>query len=209
MKVRVLVGMMGLTALSVGLLAAPAQAATSQGCSGSISSVDSQGAPLDAVAVPSSNGTTARPFRLLWGTPVTWQGQSAVPVTSGTWQLTVQHPSWLFALGELVSGHQGGLNGTFDTGQGGTTFTNTFTPSSIEPVTLPGKYEVGFKVTGSGGVQCAGTMSVLVVDSPFRNPLFWLAALLIVGALVMLFVFGITKLTRPVYVRANDREGFK
>jgi hypothetical protein len=206
---RAVPGVVVLSALAVVLLASPARAATSQGCSGSISSTSVANVPLDTVAVPGTGGTIPSPFRLLWGDPVTWTGQTPQPVTTGTWQLTVQHPSWLFTLGELVTGHQHGLNGTFDSGQGATTFTNSFTPSSIEPVTLPGKYEVAFAVTGSGGVQCTGTMSVQVIDSPFRNPLFWLAAILTVAGLVMLFFFGITKLTRPVYVRANDREGSK
>jgi hypothetical protein len=209
MKVRAIPGLLVLTVFTVGLLASPAQAATSQGCSGSIASTTSGGTPLDSVAVPSSTGTTADPFRLLWGNPVSWQGQSPLPVTTGTWRLTVRNPSWLFGLGQLLSGHQHGLSGTFDTGQGGMTFSNTFTPSAIEPVTLPGKYDVAFSVTGDGGVRCTGTISVAVVDSPFRNPLFWLAALLMIGGLVMLFAFGITKLTRPVYVRPTEREGFK
>ncbi len=197
-----------LTALAVGVLASPAAAATSQGCSGSLASTTGSGAPLDSVAVPGTSGTTAHPFRLLWGTPTTWQGQSALPVTTGTWHVAVQNPSWIFALGQLVSGHQHGLSGTFATGGGGTTFTNSFTPSDTEPITLPGKYDVAFSVLGDGGVQCTGTISVAVVDSPFRNPIFWLAALLLLAGLTMLFFFGITKLTRPVYVRDTGREGF-
>ena len=140
---------------------------------------------------------------------MSWTGQTAQPVTTGTWRLTVAHPAWLFALGELVSGHPHGLSGTFTTGQGAQSFTNSFTPSAIEPVTLPGTYDVAFTVTGAGGVLCTGTLSVRVVDSPFRNPLFWLAFLLTVAGLVMLFVFGVTKLTRPVYVRSADREAVR
>jgi len=48
-----------------------------------------------------------------------------------------------------------------------------------------------------------------VIDSPFRNPLFWLAFLLTLAGLVMLFVFGVTKLTRPVYIRNGEREGVR
>ena len=190
--------------LLVGPLAASAHAATSQGCSGSISSTDDQGAQLDQISIPGPAGTNVNPFQLYWAAPVTWTGQTSQPVTSGTWQLTVQHPSLLFAFGELVTGHLHGLDGTFDSAQGGTSFTNSFTPSAIEPITLPGKYEVGFSVTGSGGVKCTGTISVRVMDNPGRNPLWWLAALLIIAGLVMLFVFGLSKWTRPVRVRANE-----
>ena len=203
MKVPALVLVAIVTLLLVGPLASPAVAATSQGCSGSISSVGNQGSP-DKVAVPGPSGTNANPFELYWAEPVSWTGQTPQAVTSGTWQLTVQDPSWLFALGELVTGHTDGLKGTFDSGQGGTSFTNSFTPSSIEPFTLPGKYEVGFTVTGNGGVECTGAISVRVMDSPGRNPLWWLALILIIVGLLMLFVFGISKLTRPVRVRPSE-----
>jgi hypothetical protein len=198
MKVLALVLGAIVTLLLVGELASPALAATSQGCSGSISSVDGRGAVTDIVTVPGPSGTNASPFQLYWAEPVTWTGQTIQAITSGTWRLTVQNPSWLFALGELVTGHTDGLSGTFDSGQGGTSFTNSFTPSSIEPFTLPGKYEVGFTVTGNGGVECTGAISVRVMDSPGRNPLWWLAFILIIAGLVMLFVFGISKLIRPV-----------
>jgi hypothetical protein len=209
MKVQALVLVAIVTVLLVVPLASPAHAATSQGCSGSISSVDDQGAALDKVAVPGPGGTNASPFRLYWAEPVTWTGQTSQAVTSGTWQLTVQNPSWLFALGELVTGHIHGLNATFDSGQGESSFTNSFTPSSIEPITLPGKYEVSFTVTGNGGVECAGAISVRVMDSPGRNPLWWLALLLIVAGLVMLFVFGLSKLTRPAHIRTTERDKAK
>jgi len=205
MKVRAVTGVAIVTMLLLGPLALPAHAATSQGCSGSISSVNDQGAPLDNVTVPGPSGTKASPFHVYWGVPVTWTGQTYQALTSGTWRLTVQNPSWLFALGELVTGHTHGLDGTFDSGQGGTSFTNSFTPSSTEPVTLPGSFAVGFIVTGNGAVECTGAISVRVMDSPARNPLWWLAFILIIAGLVMLFVFGISKLTRPVFVRASAR----
>jgi hypothetical protein len=126
-------------------------------------------------------------------------------MTDGTWRLTVQNASLLFALGELVTGHIHGLAGTFNSGQSGTSFSNSFTPSSIEPVTLPGTYQVAFTVTSSGGVKCTGTISVRVMDPPGRNPFWWLALLLIIAGLVLLFVFGISKLTRPVATRTNKK----
>jgi hypothetical protein len=209
MSFRTLPGLVVLPLVLVGMLATPAHAATAQGCTGTLASVSAQGAPLDTVALPGPGGTTEDPFRILWGDPVTWTGQTAQPVTTGTWRLTVQHPAWLFALGELVTGHPHGLVGTFDTGQGGQTFTNSFTPSDVEPVTLPGTYDVAVTVTGDGGVRCTGTLSVRVMDSPFRNPLFWLAFLLTVAGLVLLVAFGVTKLTRPVYDRRDGREGVR
>jgi len=209
MRLRVLPGAVVVAALAVCLSASPAQAATSQGCSGSLASSGPADATVDQVAVPGAAGTAARPFRLLWGEPVTWSGTSDQPVTTGTWQLTVQHPSWLFDLGELLTGHQHGLTGSFTSGAGATQFTNSFTASDTEPVTLPGRYDVAFAVTGSGGVQCTGTLAVEVVDSPFRNPIFWLAFLLTVAGLVMLYFFGVTKLTRPVYVRPEQRESVR
>ena len=152
MRFRALPGLVVLPLVVVGVLASPAQGATSQGCSGTLSSVTAQCAPLGSVALPGPAGTPKDPFRILWGDPVTWTGQTAQPVTTGTWRLTVQHPAWLFGLGELVSGHPHGLSGTFDTVQGGQSFTNSFTPSAIEPVTLPGTYDVAFTVTGDGGI---------------------------------------------------------
>jgi hypothetical protein len=192
--------------LLVGQWATPAHAATSLGCSGSITSVDDKGVPLDTVGVPGPTGTTTSPFKLYWAAPVTWTGQTAQPIASGTWRLTVGSPSVLFALGELLTGHIHGLTGTFNSGAPGTSFTNTFTPSSIEPVTLPGLYKVGFTVTGNGGVACTGVLSVRVMDPPGHNPLWWLAFLLIIAGLVMLVVFGVSKWTRPAYVGASGRE---
>jgi hypothetical protein len=210
MRVRALVvaAMVAVSAVATaGPLATPAQAVSSRGCSGSLSSVRGLGAPLEKLTVPGLGGTDASPFRLYWGAPLTWTGQTDQAVTTGTWRVTVQHPSWLFALGEFVVGHRDGLAGTFDSGQGGTSFTNSFTPSSVEPVTLPGRYDVDIDVTGTGGVACTVTMSVQVMDSPLRNPLWWFAFLLIIAGLVMLFVLGLSKLTRPEYVRTGEREG--
>lgn len=202
MKVRA-VGLVAIISmLLVGPLASPAHAATSQGCAGSLSS---EGPSLDTLAVPGPGGTNAKPFQIYWAEPVSWTGQTYAPMTNGTWRLTVHNASWLFALGELVTGHIHGLQGSFNSGQGGTSFTNSFTPSSIEPVTLPGKYEIGITVTGSGGMRCIVTLSVRVMDPPGHNPFWWLALMLIIAGLVMLAVFGISKWTRPVVVRTNDR----
>ena len=119
MTVRALPGLLALPLLVLGLLAGPAGAATSQNCSGALSSVDGKGATVGSVTVPGPGGTEAQPFRLLWGDPVTWTAQTAQPVTSGTWHLTVDDPSWLFAVGQTLAWHPHGLSGTFASGQGG------------------------------------------------------------------------------------------
>jgi hypothetical protein len=206
MKMRALVLTAMLTVLLVGPLAAPAQAATSQGCVGTLSA---QGFSTEAVAVPGPGGTNANPFQLYWAEPVNWTAQTNAPMTDGTWRLTVHNASWLFALGELVTGHVHGLTGAFSSSQGGTTFSNSFTPSDIEPVTLPGRYEVGFTVTGGAGATCTGTVSVRVMDPPGHNPFWWLALLLIIAGLVLLVVYGISKFTRPVVVRTNEQGKMK
>jgi hypothetical protein len=207
MKVRALVVAAVVAVSIVGPLASPVHAATSQGCSGSITSADDQGATLQKLIVPGPGATPAHPFPLYWGVPLTWTGQTTQPVTNGTWRVTVEHPSWLFAVGEFVVGHSDGLSDTFDSGQGGTSFTNTVTPSSVEPLTLPGAFDVHFTVTGTGGVDCTVQMSVRVLDNPLRNPLWWLALLLIIAGGVMLFMLGFGKLIRPEYVRTGEREG--
>lgn len=204
MRVRVLLLTAMVTALLAGPLAAPAQAATSQGCTGTLYA---GGLSPDTITVPGPGGTNANPFRLYWAEPVSWTAQTDAPMTDGTWRLTVQHASWLFALGELVTGNIHGVTGTFNSGQGGTSFRNSFTPSAIEPVTLPGTYEVAFTVTGGSAVACTGTLSVRVMDPPGHNPFWWLALLLIIAGLVMLVVFGISKLTRPVAVRTDKKGG--
>ena len=204
MKVRALAAVVVLTTVLLGLTAAPAQAATSQGCSGSISAVNGQGDPIDTLTLPSTGGTPTSPFRFLWGEPISWTGQTTEPVTTGSWHISVEHPSWLFELGQLMTGHHHGLTGTFTAGTGATTYTSSFTPSAVEGVTLPGRFDVAFAVTGAGGVQCTATLSVQVLDSPFRNPLFWLSVLLVAAGLVLLFFFGFLKVARPVYVRGNE-----
>jgi uncharacterized membrane protein len=187
MKLRALGFAATVAVLLVGPLALPAHAATSQGCSGTISSVNDQGASLDKITVPGPNGTAASPFRLYWAGPVTWTGQTDQVLTSGSWRVTVQNPSWLFTLGELVTGHTHGLSGTFDSAEGGTSFT--------------GKLDIGFTVTGSGSAACTGVISVRVMDSLAHNPLWWLALILLIVGLVMLYVFGVSKLTRPLSAR--------
>jgi hypothetical protein len=182
----------------VGPLAVPAHAANSVGCSGSASSFNDQGAPIDKVSVPGAGGTQSLPFRIMWNGDVAWQGQTDQTITSGTWRVSVQNASWLFALGELVSGHAHGSSGAFTNDQGQATWGNSFTPSTNEPVKLPGTYEVDFTVSGNGGAQCSGALWVRVVDSPGRTPLWWLSLALIVAALIMFFVFGVSKLTRPI-----------
>src|SRR5664280_1333165 len=102
----------------VGPLAVPAYAANSVGCSGSASSFNDQGAPLDKVSVPGARGTQSLPFRSMWNGDIAWQGQTDQTITSGTWRVSVQNASWLFALGELVSGHAHGLSGAFTNDQG-------------------------------------------------------------------------------------------
>ena len=69
MPVRALPGLRALPLLVLGLLAGPAGAATSQNCSGALSSVDGKGATVGSVTVPGPGGTEAQPFRLLWGDP--------------------------------------------------------------------------------------------------------------------------------------------
>jgi hypothetical protein len=203
MKVRALALLAAVTLLLGGPLAAPAHAATSQGCTGSLFSSSSENPSLDKIAVPGPGGTSASPFQLYWGEPVNWTGQTYAPMEDGTWRVAVDNASWLFSFGELVTGHLHGLTGTFSSAQAGTSFTNSFTPSSVEPVTLPGKYEITFTVTGNGGANCTGTMWVKVMDPPGHNPFWWFALVLLIAGVVMLWVFGITKWTRPVSVRMN------
>ena len=188
----------------VGPLAVPGYAANSVGCSGSATSVSDKGVPLDKVSVPGAGGTQSLPFRIMWNGEVTWQGQTDQAITSGTWRLSVQNASWLFALGELVSGHAHGLSGAFTNEQSQASWGNSFTPSTNEPVKLPGTYEVGFTVSGNGGAQCSGTLWVKVVDSPGRTPLWWLSLVLIVAALIMFYAFGISKWTRPILTSTGE-----
>jgi hypothetical protein len=195
--------------LLAGPLAAPAAAATSQGCSGSVSTVTAPGTPLESVTLPGPGGTEERPFQLFWAQPVSWKAQTYQAPTSGTWRLAVEDPSWLFALGELVTGHSDGLNGTFDSGPGVTSFSNSFIPSSTEPVTLPGRYTIDVTVAGSQGVRCTAMLSVRVIDRPERNPLFWLALIQLVAGVALLFVYGLSKFTRPALVRPNEREQWR
>jgi len=205
MKMRAPVLVATIAVLLTGPLASPARAATSQGCTGSLSSVDDKGAALDTVSVPGPQGTDSRPFELFWAAPVTWTGQTTQPITTGTWRLSVEQPSVLFALGELVTGHVHGLSGSFATGGTVNSFTNTFTPSNIEPVTLPGLYKVDITVHGAGGATCTAVVSVRVMDPPGRNPLWWLALLLMIAGLVLFVVFGVTKWTRPAVVGPTQR----
>jgi len=188
----------------IGPLAVPGYAANSAGCSGSASSVGNHGVPLDKVSVPGAGGTQSLPFRIMWNSDVSWQGQTDQAITSGTWRVSVQNAAWLFALGELVSGHVHGVSGTFANEQSQTSWGNTFSPSPIEPVKLPGTYEVGLTVSGDGGAQCSGTLWVKVVDSPARSPLWWLSLVLIVAALIMFFVFGVSKWTKPNLGRTGE-----
>jgi len=94
MKVRALALAAIAAVLLWGPLAAPADAATSQGCVGSIySSGGSQNPSLNNITVPGPGGTNANPFQLYWADPVAWTGQTYAPMTDGTWRLTVHNAS--------------------------------------------------------------------------------------------------------------------
>ena len=103
-----------------------------------------------------------------------------------------------------MTGRLHGLSGTFVTEPGNTTLSGIFVPNTIEPVALPGVYQVGIRVTGEGGASCLGTLAVRVVDTPGRTPMWWLAFILVVAGLAMFFVFGLSKWTKPVRARPSD-----
>ena len=204
MRLRACLLALAVATFLVGPLASPAYAATSAGCAGVLTSYRPDGTPLDKVAIPSSEGTDARPFQLMWAGSTTWQGQLDQTTTDGTWRVSVQDPSWLFAFGELVTGHVHGLSGTFANEPGDSPLSSLFVPNTIEPVALPGTYQVGITVTGNGGANCTGALSVSVVDSPGRTPMWWLAFVLVIAGLAMFFVFGLSKWTKPVRIRTDE-----
>jgi hypothetical protein len=204
MRVRAVLLLLTAAAFAVGPLASPAYAATSVGCAGTLTSVNPDNTPLDRVAIPSSGGTDARPFQIMWAGTTTWQGELGQTTAEGIWRVTVEKPSWLFALGELATSHLHGISGTFVTEPGNTTLSGIFVPNTIEPVALPGDYQVGISVAGSGGISCVGTVSVRVLDSPGRTPMWWLAFLLVIAGLAMFFVFGLSKWTKPIRTRPDE-----
>jgi hypothetical protein len=204
MRVRAFFLVPAATLFLVGLLASPSDAATSAGCSGTITSLTAEGAPLDQLTVPGTGGTDAHPFQIMWGGNVMWQAQTAQQITDGTWRVNVQDPSWLFALGELVTGHPHGLTGSISGQEDNDTWSGTFSPNLIEPLPLPGKFDVGIVVNGNGGAQCIGTLAVRVVDSPGRTPTWWMALILTIAGLVMILVFGVSKWTNPIRVRIDE-----
>jgi hypothetical protein len=204
MRVRALLLLLTAAAFVVGPLASPADAATSVGCAGTLTSVGPDGTPVDSVAIPSSGPAGARPFQMTWTGSTTWQGQLAQTTTAGTWRVSVEKPSWLFTLGELVTGHLHGMSGTFVTEPGNSPLSGFFVPNTIEPIALPGTFQVGISVTGEGGASCTGTVAVRVIDSPGRTPMWWLALILVIAGLVMFFVLGLSKWTKPVRTRPGD-----
>lgn len=184
----VALGMMALVVLPL----VPASAATGKGCTGSAMSYSDRGIPLDKISVPGTTGTRDHPFEVMWNGKIDWKGQTAAAIKKGTWHVDVNGSNWLIKVAELASG---GVSGKITNEKGETQKSGSFVPSSQIPVMFPGTYEVSFTATGADGAKASATLWIKVVTSPTGSPLWWLAIVLILFALILFAFSGLSWLS--------------
>lgn len=157
-----------------GLLVAadPAAAASARGCSGSASSVDDKGIPIDDVSAPGAGGTSSDPFVVDPDGPVSWDGRTDRPITNGSWKVKA---SFLNASGKFTNDDKS------MTSTGSKKITD-YVPAFLVP---PGIYKVDVSVVGKGGT-CIGSGYVKIDQNPIQTVWFGVAMLLIILAFILL-----------------------
>jgi len=157
------------------LLAGPAGAATATGCSGSATSTDKNGIPVDQVAAPGPGGTKDNPFKIAYDGHVKWQGKTDTLIKPGKYEVDIGLPF--------------SFSGTFKNGDNKTQSSGNEKVSDRMPVKITGLFKVDVKVTGTGG-SCSGSAWLLISDSPLFTPL-WFASVVLLLLAVLLFYMGV------------------
>lgn len=155
-------------------LPSTAWGADAEGCSGSFTSLDTAGDPIDAATAPGDGATEQDPFVIDPAGSVDWDGSTDAVIKNGTWSVT--------AGGVQI------LSGTFEnaldeTGNQGN--------QSLSDLPLPADWvfdtsmviPVSGTITGEGGASCTASGWITGTGNPTASPLFIAGGALAVGGL--------------------------
>ncbi len=148
------------------------------GCTLDISSTDSAGGPLDtAGGAPGGGqgGTQSAPFLVDWDGTVSWNG------TSGA-QVFMDH-SWGVSVYGIPTPVRGGDPNT----GGDTTGDGSTGVGENAPFPLVGVFYVSGEINGAAGTHCDGNGWFKLNGNPFASIPFWIAVLIAVIGLVLLW----------------------
>jgi hypothetical protein len=153
--------------------------ADATGCSGSATSFDATGAPLDQVSAPGSGGTMDDPFVVDLEGTVAWEGSTEVVLQDGGW--SVKTNSVTIASGDIGANEEG------TTAKSGTY--NTAELPEITRYYLQGKaiVPVSVEMNAPAG-SCSGTVWITADQPPAFTPM-WLTGLALMLLAFVLFWF--------------------
>lgn len=165
----------GLAGLLVLALAAPTSAfELNGGCTLELSSTDSSGAALDT-ASNGQGGTQDDPFIVDWNGTVSWSGSSGDTVfRNHSWQVSVFNIPTPLRGGDPNDGEE-----TAATGSTGV--------SENAPFAFTGLYFVSGDITGDGGARCDGSAWFKLDGNPVTTIPFWVAIVIILIGLLMVW----------------------
>lgn len=167
--------------------ASTALAADATGCSGSAQSLMADGSTLDSAEAPGGGATADDPLVIDPAGTIAWEGSTDVPITSGTWSVSVMGVPF--------------LSGTVDSPEARTTGSGTVdlaaAPAPVQWVLqTQAKIPVSGSMSGPEGT-CTGSGYVAGLgSSPMTSPVFYAgAAFAGLGALMALWLLLGTKAT--------------
>ncbi len=186
-RAALVAGLAAVVMLSFGAVADAAVA--TGGCTASATSYDADGNVVDTMKAPGPGGTQDDPFVVAGDGSVAWEGTSKVPITTGTWAVSIG--------GAQV------YSGDIDNAEAKTSVSGVQEIADLPAIArLPlqlvlltdGTVQVDAVVTGSGQA-CAGTVWLTGVGGATGTPLFWMGAgaLLIAALLLFWLIAGTTE----------------
>lgn len=175
--------LIGTVVLTVGVPAV-AQAAEADGCSGSVTSYDEDGAVLGSMSAPGSGGTQSDPLPIDLGGSVDWEGSTDSVITDANW--------WLTVAGIRVGGGPA-ENADGETSRSGSQDLPDLLGSVSWLLSDSMAIPVAGEFTGKGGT-CTGSAWITGTGSPTSSPLLYAGAGLgLIGLLMGVGVFVGTK----------------
>lgn len=169
--------------LTVGI-SAVAQAAEADGCSGSVTSYDDDGAVLGTMSAPGAGATREDPLPIDLGGSVDWEGSTDTVITDASWWLTV---------GGIRVGGGPAENADGETSRSGTQDLPSLLGSVSWLLTDGMAIPVAGEFSGEGGT-CSATAWITGTGSATSSPLLYAGAGLgLIGLLMGVGVFVGTK----------------
>lgn len=157
------------------LLPASASAFPLSNCTLALTSLDANGTTIDTATVGASDATQEDPLLVDWDGSVQWAG------TMGS--LVIKDHTWGVSVFNIPTPQSGG-----DPNEGGDTDGDgTVQVRDSLPFQFTGLFYVSGQISGTGG-SCAGSGWVKLPGDPIGTMPFWLALLLVVLGLLMLWM---------------------